>query len=644
MTNYLDKLKSFLKLFKDSLRVGAIVPLGLVFLLFFLYLNFLLETNLKSFLEAVGTRLARAELTIDRLELRFSRPLVELYGLELTDRNRPTHNSFEFSRTAFGLSWDALLRGKVLITELAVEELKFSTERTTPGEILELDRAAGPSWLQRLVDWTSDSFSPHFSDAAIEQLEGTIFADIIPALDETTGLDQLVGEHQIIRDIDRFEEQLESDLQLVEELYADLPGDTELQKIDQNLKTLQQTRPESPQQVQRAVRQLQLLQEDLNRYKSQFNDSYRLSERKFRQLKNQLDSLQDEAALQRIELSDRFQLPEFELADFSTTIIKKMLDERFGWYVEAFSMIDDYLPDSTGPDSDDETAKTVSSKPADLGRNYSFPISTAYPNFWLQKANFSVDTEKGRAGVGKLLNFTSYPPAVGQPAIGHFSGNFPERGIGNLQVELLLDRSQSRPRDSIEIQLEDYHLTDWPFVNSDLLELGIQQARGEMKFTAHSAGDVRTVELDFYLTDLSFIVDAQSSSVTDRLKNAFRQIDQLELRAAGSSTDSQSSWSVSSNLDSQLTEILREQFSADLDYAREQAIKAFEGAYLGKINELEQELIRHETLYSEKLNQLEKRIESLIDDSLIDIEESYREHTGEKLDRQIDDLRQRWGF
>ncbi len=103
-----------------------------------------LGTNplIKWSIETTGTQAVGAKVELDSVSLRFNPVALELNRLQVTNPNAPMRNSMEAGRIEMALDGFALLRRQFIAENMAVEGLRFDTERETSGDI-------GGRWFSR---------------------------------------------------------------------------------------------------------------------------------------------------------------------------------------------------------------------------------------------------------------------------------------------------------------------------------------------------------------------------------------------------------------------------------------------------------------------------------------------------------------
>jgi uncharacterized protein (TIGR03545 family) len=87
-------------------------------------------------IEAAGTKVIGAKVELDQADVSLIPLGVELRRLQVTNPDEPMRNAVEITRMAFGMEALQLLRRKVIIDEMAVDGMRFNTQRQTSGAIV----------------------------------------------------------------------------------------------------------------------------------------------------------------------------------------------------------------------------------------------------------------------------------------------------------------------------------------------------------------------------------------------------------------------------------------------------------------------------------------------------------------------------
>ena len=121
---------------KGPIRFEAIIPVLVMSLLTFGYFSYYFDHHLKSLFEYVGTQGNGAEVNVASVKTSFLRGSFDLNGLQVTDKEKPTHNMLEIENMHFQYVWDALLRMKFVVDDASINNIQISKPRKHPGKVL----------------------------------------------------------------------------------------------------------------------------------------------------------------------------------------------------------------------------------------------------------------------------------------------------------------------------------------------------------------------------------------------------------------------------------------------------------------------------------------------------------------------------
>jgi uncharacterized protein (TIGR03545 family) len=110
--------------------IAFFVVVGALMALWFIFVDGIVET----LIEKTGMAIVGAEVDV-KADVNLFPLGITLRELQVTNPETPARNSFECSRIAFNLDSLNLLRRKVIINEMAVEGMRFDTQRKRPGRV-----------------------------------------------------------------------------------------------------------------------------------------------------------------------------------------------------------------------------------------------------------------------------------------------------------------------------------------------------------------------------------------------------------------------------------------------------------------------------------------------------------------------------
>src|SRR5205085_680117 len=103
-----------------------IAIIGVYFMLFF-------DGNLRRGLEYAGSHINGAEVDVGRVSTSFTGARLEIDNIQVTDKEHPERNTIQLGSIKFQMSWDALLRAKILVKEASILDIQALMPRKSPG-------------------------------------------------------------------------------------------------------------------------------------------------------------------------------------------------------------------------------------------------------------------------------------------------------------------------------------------------------------------------------------------------------------------------------------------------------------------------------------------------------------------------------
>jgi uncharacterized protein (TIGR03545 family) len=135
---------------QGPIRWNAVAPFLIICVLIFAYFHFFFDFNVRKAIEWGGYKAMGVEINVAKFETSFFKATLEIKDIEITDAEKPSQNSIEIGDIRWGMSWDALLRAKVLVNETVIENIQFSTPRKSPGKVAPPEPPAkGPGFAEQ---------------------------------------------------------------------------------------------------------------------------------------------------------------------------------------------------------------------------------------------------------------------------------------------------------------------------------------------------------------------------------------------------------------------------------------------------------------------------------------------------------------
>ena len=525
-----------------------------------------------------------------------------------------------------------------------MEELQFSTERSRPGWVLE--RKVGPGLFEKVVDWSSRALARHLPDELLHQVEGTLFENLISIYstpDASPGVESLEDELETPQQTRQFENRVSEQKNVWRQGFQRQLDSREFAEIQKTIETICEAEYRSRSALQEGLERLEGEKAKLRRKRREISDFAAEFQSDYVGISEQLSDLRKLTAEERRRLEERLSLPKIDLVDFSGGLFRRIITQRFGWIDSAFDTLRRYIPEKTEAELTDQKSPPPIERSRSVGTDYNFQTGDAYPAFWVKEGRASIKTVRG-GGRLRLVDISSFPPAVDGPVTIVFTGDLPERGINELWVQLLSDRSKSFPYDRFDFVVNDYSVEKWPFVSSEELTFGLLEASGELSFRAELENRETRAQLSLQLVEPDFRVESTSERLESVLRAAVEPLDLLTVEATGVDRGEGLRWTVSSNLGSSVMPVIREQLRAEFERAQVELQKIFDKQLQPRIDRAEAELVRLREHYEQQLSELEGRVESLLEEASVELEGRLKDKVDESLEPGLERLRERFSF
>lgn len=330
--------------------IGFLAVFGLLVFILYAFLDTWIRIAAEKGMEvAVG-----AEVNIERVEHQFSPFRVSLKQVQITDPKRPEFNKVEAQHIQAAVQLWPLIMNKIIIDDLAVEGMKFGTQRDAPGEVYR------------------------------EPGEGITIAGVtLPDLPEAPSVDEVLARSPLetTRAIEDLEQAYKAHKDQVKQDFEALPDEARLKEFKARIKALTEREFKTPADVAAAKEELDAIKRDLKAEKQKIVT--------FKQTVKQAkaDISPKLAAVRQAPDNDYDRLKGVLAGDAAA--IGDVTEMVFGskarqWAEYAMLAIDTLGPALKKTREDEEERQRLE------GRWVVFDDQTHLPDFWIQQASVSL--------------------------------------------------------------------------------------------------------------------------------------------------------------------------------------------------------------------------------------------------------------
>lgn len=644
---------------KGPFRTEAAIPILIVIALTWGYFHFFFDRNLKSIMQTVGYHVLGAQVDIQNLETSFWRASFRLQGLEITNAQNPSRNMAVIGDIRFGVSWDGLLRAKLIINEMAVEQIQIDTARKSPGRVKPPEPPKPednkPSALEKEAAKLKEKA---LAKAKSEYSENAI-GDLAAMLSGSSGSDQL----------GKIEESLASKAKLAElqkaydekskvwqQKLAELPKPAEIQSIGDRINKIKASNFKNPQELVESLNQLKVVAEDADKkYKqiSQTSSDLTSDLKMFEQGLKEVDALVKKDIA---DLEKRFKIPKLDAKALAESLFRPYLQPYLSRFHQYKAMADKYLPPNLmKKGKPDEVDIQMQPRPRAKGVTYEFGRAKSYPIFWIKKISISSKASP-TLGTGNLsgliTDVTSNQALIGRPTTAKLGGDFPSMQINGFAFEAIFNNLKAESLISYDLKVANYPLATRPLVDSSDVKIILQKADAELQSKGQLVGLKNfSMTLNNNLKKVDYEIKAQNETVDGILKNVFASLPVLTLDTKGEGELPDLDLSINSNLGPELQRGFETEVKKKIDEAKGKIQKMVDdqigkekSKLEGDVNKTKSQVDGEVKKVQAQLDAKKKDVDSKMNSAKKDEENKAKKQLENEGAKAVDELKKKFGL
>jgi len=645
------------------IRWNAVVPFLIICVLVFGYFHFFFDHNLRKGLEWAGYKGVGAEVNIANLETSFFKASLRVQGIEITDAEKPAQNSIEIGDVRWGMSWDALLRGKVLVNEAVIENIQFATARKSPGKVAPPEPPAkpGPSAVAQEAERLKEEALAKAQEEYANNMLGDLAA-ILGGADANAQLGKIEGTLNSKKRAQEVEADIKTKQKLWDEKLKTLPQGKDLQALNDRLNKVKTKDFKTPQELQASLQEIDAIAKQGDAYYKQVNSTGQELDKDLKGLEANVRELDGLVKADIKSLETRFKIPSINTKDLTRALFNKYLGKYMAKINRYRAMAEKYLPPKyadrlsgkkAAPAEPDEVP--LQPHPREKGVTYEFGRKNSYPLVWIKKAAISSQAGmSAKAGNirGQILDITTNQALIGRPTVATLEGDFPADQIKDLLLKLVLDNTKEDSLITYKMSVGSYPIAGADLVDSTDVKIALKNATGKLNID----GELKALRdfkmnLNNQLTTASFDVSAKDGNIDSILKNTFAELPMITLTGDASGYLPSISFNVTSNVGSELEKGLRKQVEAKIAEAKKQ-IEEYVNKEIGKtresidkqIKQLRAQLDGEVKKAQAQLDSQKKQAEAKVEQAKKDTENKAKKQVEEQGKKAVDDLKKKLGF
>ena len=640
------------------IRWNAIIPICVLIALTFVYFHFFFDSNMKSLIEWGGYKALGSEINIAQFNSSFSKGRVEISKIEITDAEKPNFNSIEIASVKFDLNWDALLRLKFVIEEMASEGIQFQSKRAFPGKVAPPPPPSNePSFTDQLQGKAIDKLSKENSNNILGDVAGFLKSGDINA--QLKNIEGTLASKKMAEDMKLkwSSKQTEWDQKI-----KALPTEKDLASIKTKFEAIKYKDFKTPQELQASVDQFNALKSDVDSKvkivdttKNNLNDDLKSVQSDYQNLEKQIKIDID-------QIKTRFKIPKLDAGQFAKSLFMQYLTPYTQKLDRYKAMAQKYLPpkyarmlDSDKTNDKKKTDDSIQPMPREKGTSYEFPITTGYPLFWIQTVKISsksnAQTDFGDIN-GTIKNITSNQRQIGKPTTLNVTGDFRSKNVTGIKANALFNNMKDQPEVDFDFSVANFQIEKLELIKSDDALILIPKANNTLAVSGKTIG-FKNYELNFVndFKNIAFETSAKDQTVNDILKQTFTTISDFDLKASAKGELKDLNMNISSSLGDKLQKAFSGLLQKKIDEVNAQ-IKAKIDGEIGKIkSDIDKQVSDLKTKFSGEVAKAQSQLDGqkkLADDRIAlakkDLENQGKNKLQDEAKKAADDLKKKLGF
>lgn len=643
---------------KGPIRFEAIVPFVIVCVLAGAYFKLFFDSHLKSAIEIGGYHALGSEVNVASLSTSFFDAKVQIKGLELTNSQKPTHNSLKIGEIRFGLLWDALLRAKFVINEIAVEAIEVDTPRKQKGKVKPPpppSEKKGPSLTEELKGKAIDKVG--------SENESNLLGNLASMMKGSSGQAE-VQKIESALSSEKFLKELQADINSKEtqwkERFKNLPQAEEFKSLSDRLKKVKTSGFKNPDEVKKSIEEIdKIFKEADSKVKTISAASSELSQ-DLKAVDSGVKNL--EALIQKDikELEARFKIPSLDANNISRSIFMQYLTPYIQKVDTYKGYADKYLPPKlTGKKKPKPDEIPVQPHPRASGVTYEFGQKNSYPMFWIKKVSISSQSA-GNPNMGDLKGYitdiSSNQKITRKPTVAELSGDFPGKSWSGLLTRLEINNVQEDSLIAGTLGLSSFPLSGRELLNTKDMGLSFSKAAGALaaNINLKNLKDLN-LKIQNSFSQVAYDIQSENTELKNALTEILADIPSVTLDVKAQGTLPKVPIEISSNLGGEIAKGLQKQVQKKIDEARkkieaqvneriaaekakiEAQIAQFKSQTESEIKKIQAQLESQKNQINSKKTEIEKSAKKGVEDQL-------KKALGKDGQKKVDDLKKKLGL
>ncbi len=560
---------------QGPIRWEAVIPFAIIVVLIGVYTKFFFDAHMRLLLEWTGYQVVGAEVNIRNFETSLTKGSIRVQGIEITDSQKPTHNSIGIGDIRFGVVWDGLLRARFIVEEMAVEQIEIGTPRKSPGKVKPPDPEKPASNEPSAVEKEANKLKNEALDKAQSEYGDNVLGDIAALLSGTSAEGQVQNIENSLASkamLQKFDQEFKAKQASWRVRIDGLPKGPEIQALGDRLSKIKTSNFKTPQELEQSLKELDAVVKEADAKVKNVQGTSTDLGKELKAVEADLKAIDQQVKSDIKDLEARFKIPKLDAKSISKSLFMRYMDPYMAKFNQYKAMADKYMPPKFKKKGADKQDEVIQPHPRDNGVTYEFAKPNGYPLFWVKKVSISSQAGATPASgniAGRITDITSNQRMINKATVLEVKGDFPAQQLTGLNTKITLD---NRPEDSIVTFLtsvQQYALAEKRLIEGEDGVLGFKKASGSLDLKGTLKG-LRNLDFDLNnnFSEIEYEIAAKNETVQQIFKEIFAGIPLVNLSAGGGGELPRFDFDIRSNLGTEIEKGFQAQLQKKIAEAR----------------------------------------------------------------------------
>lgn len=592
---------------------------------------------IESGLEKIGQTVVGAKVEIDHLHVDALKLSFMWDRLQVTDPNHTMQNLIETGRTVFQMNMPALLRKRVVIQEMSLVDLRSGTSRETDGALPKKPKPPRRKKKSGPFDKLKNRLKKDIENLPVmqfnlDQIKKKLNLDSLVVMTELKTPEKLdSAKHDILVINDRWVS-----------FFKTFHPEEDLEKIKKEFQGVEPKKINTIPELITTLEKVQSAHKKLNQIQEMVKNKHQEIRVDFERVSNYTKQVDNWYKDDYRSILEKAKLPDLSVKNIGMMLFGGSVVNKIDTYLSTYEKIRQYMPKKSDKVKKEKRERLK-------GQDIIFPSRHRWPKLLIEKISLSgqTGTEEELPGLvmkGEVMGITSQPWIYGKPTVIDLNGVKQDQRA--LIIDGHLDHTTENFQDRFHIKFANVILNNLSMQGSNYLPSRIKKGRAEIDLSAEFSGEKYRVDLDILTREMSFDFSKMKTDnqFVDIVRKVIEKINIITLHAMITGQEDQVDFTMSSNLDSRISQELRQIGSQALTDAQNKVRSRLNKIKKEKLTEVNKAYQEKRKIIEDKIEEYEKKVdeqrmmvEAKIDEIKDDIEKREKEEQ-EKLEDKAKDM------